>query len=136
MCSPDVICSDWLLCDASTISGHVGIINPIVATESYDDMEWMAQFGPFDEFIENRKIYSKLSLRFKVNGPSHVRVYIALNDGEWEMVKDFDPAVTEGHFIPIIPRRCDRYSVRIEGTGNCEIKSLTRRVRAGTGLKL
>ena len=136
VCSPDTICSDWLLCGSSTITGHVGIINPTVVTESYDDMEWMAQFGPFDEFIENRKIYSKLSLRFKVNGPSHVKVYIALNDGEWEMVKDFDPAVTEGHFIPIIPRRCDRYSVRIEGTGNCEIKSLTRRVRAGTGLKL
>lgn len=136
VCSPDVICSDWLLCGGASESGGVGVINPKAVTETYEDMEWMAQFGPFDEFIENRKIYSKLSVRFKVNGPSYIKVSISLNDGEWETVKEFDPAVTEGHFIPIIPRRCDRYSVRIEGKGNCEIKSLTRRVRAGTGLKL
>ena len=136
LCSPDTICSDWLLIGSSNISGSVGIINPAAATEDYESLNWMAQFGPFDEYIENRKIYSKLALRLKANGTAHVRVYISLNEGEWELVKEFDPAVTEGHFIPIVPRRCDRYSIRIEGAGNCEIKSLTRHVRLGTGLKL
>lgn len=135
-CSNDTICSDWLLMGTDDVEGHVGIINPVVPDESYESLEWMAQFGPFDEYIENRKIYSKLALRLKAKGPSHVKVYMSLNEGEWELVHEFDPAVTEGHFIPIVPRRCDRYSVKIEGTGNCEIKSLTRHVRRGTGLKL
>lgn len=129
----------YFISDVATDSfeaNKVYIINPETATETYEGMHWMATFGPFDEYLENRKIYSKLSLRFKANGTSTANVYIALNEGEWELVKAFTNIATEGEFIPIVPRRCDRYSIKIEGTGNCEIKTLTRRVRRGTGGKL
>lgn len=116
--------------------GTVTIINPMNPTETYDDMEWSATFGPFDEYIENRKIYSKLMLRLIRKNDSYVNVYISINEGEWEQVYSFDPASTGGDYIPIIPRRCDRYSVKIEGKGDCSIKSLTRNVRRGTGGRL
>ena len=93
-------------------------------------------FGPFDEFVENRKIYSKLLLRLLRKGESKVDVFISINEGEWEKVYTFDPSKTGGDYIPIIPRICDRYSVKLEGQGECCIKSLTRRVRMGTGGRL
>ena len=144
-CSDNVRVSDWLLVGGSSSdTGYVGVVNPEAPTENYKDMEWSATFGPFDEYIENRKIYSKVLIRLQANdNASRVKVYIALNDAASHPTKatmmkiaDFYPVSTEGQTIPVIPRRCDRYSIIIEGKGNCAIKSLTRKVRRGTGGKL
>lgn len=140
--NPELVCSDYLFVNPYLVmgdpnaQGYIKIIHPDDATEKYEELEWMAQFGPFHEYLEEKKIYSKLALRFKANGRSSVKVFIAIDEGEWELVKEFELAATNGEVIPIIPRRCDRYSIRIEGTGNCEIVSLTRRVRQGTFGKL
>lgn len=140
--NPELLCSDYLFVNSYLVmgdpnaQGYINIIHPDDATEKYEDLEWMAQFGPFHEYLEEKKIYSKLALRLKANDTSSVKVYIALDEGEWELVKEFELAATNGEVIPIIPRRCDRYSIRIEGNGNCEIISLTRRVRQGTFGKL
>ena len=135
-CQDFLFCNDYLVIGSEDAEGYIGICNPIVASESYDTMPWAAEFGPFDEYIESKKIYSKLSLRLNVYSGSTVSVYIRMDDGEWELVKEFSPAVTSGEVIPIVPRRCDRYSIKIEGVGFTELKSLTRRVRQGTFGKL
>lgn len=136
-CSETIFADSYLLCGAGEpTAGLVSIINAVNPTETYDEMEWSATFGPFDEYIENRKIYSKLMLRLLRKESSSVNVFISINDGAWEQVYSFDPASTGGDYIPIIPRRCDRYSVKIEGKGNCSVKSLTRNVRRGTGGRL
>ena len=132
VCNTNVYCNTDLMCSSAFVEGDAGIINPDTPSESYDDIEWMAQFGPFDEYIEEHKIYSKLALRLKANGESSAKVYISLDEGPWEQVEYYPHISTHGQFIPIVPRRCDRYSVKIEGKGNCEMKSLTRRVRRGT----
>lgn len=132
---------DGQLCAIDKDSEGIVIIDAEEATEAYDDISWEAEFGPFDEYMEHKKIYSKLSLRVIGAAGSTVSIYIALNDGhltaDWEHVKTiYFNEDGSGEFIPIVPRRCDRYSVRIEGQGKCEIKELTRRVRLGTGGKL
>ena len=136
LCADDLFCDDYLIMGSDDVEGTVCISNPLVASETYDELPSMAVFGPFDEYIEEHKIYSKLALRLIIHSGTALNVYIKLNDGEWELVKSFNPAETHGEVVPIIPRRCDRYSVKIEATGNYEIKSLTRRVRQGTFGKL
>lgn len=132
-CSEQAINSEWLLVGADNTRGYAGIINPQTATEDALQMNWMAVFGPFDEYIEEHKIYSKLALRVATEQPNGwIRVYISINEGEWEQVELYESPTTKGDFIPIVPRRCDRYSVKIEGQGKCEIRSLTRRVRRGS----
>ena len=136
-CGPSAITSQWLLVGHGAASnGKILIINPLNANESTEDIEWMAQFGPFDEYMENRKIYSKILMRLVRSNESEVKVYISENEGAWELVQDFYPTKTGGDYIPIIPRRCDRYSIKIEGKGKCSVKSLTRKVRRGTGGRL
>lgn len=134
-CGLTNLCSDWKIIGEDSAPG-IGIINPVNPSEDYESLEWMAEFGAFDEFVEERKIYSKLALRFKNEGACHVRVYISINEGDWELVREYESPKTGGEVIPIIPRRCDRYSIKIEGTGNVELKSLTRRYRQGTHGKL
>lgn len=113
----------------------VYVTNPETPTESRL-MKWSAVFGPFDEYVEDRKIYSRLSLRFLAKPKAIVKVFIKMDRGEWETVGEYAYTETGGETIPIVPRRCDRYSIRIDGMGECEIKSLTRRVRRGTRGKL
>ena len=132
VCDTDIMCAKDLMCCSPDRIESVTIINPDLPTEPSESIEWMAQFGPFDEYIEEHKIYSKLALRIKANGNASAKIYISTNEGPWEQVESYSEVSTKGDFIPIIPRRCDRYSVKIEGRGNFEIKSLTRRVRQGS----
>ena len=108
------------------------IINPKVPTELRKQREWMAVFGAFDEYVENQKIYSKMSLRLVVKTDTIVTIYIKMDDGEWERIKQIGYANTGGETVPIVPRRCDRFYIKIVGKGDCEIKSLTRRYRRGS----
>lgn len=112
------------------------VINPEEPTEKLYDREWMAVFGPFDEYIENQKIYSKMSLRFVSESRSKVHVYIKMDDGEWELVKKLEFTDTGGEQVLIVPRRCDRFSIKISGKGDCRVKSLTRRYRRGSGVRI
>lgn len=132
VCDLDVFCAKDLMCGSDFVEGYAGIINPSEPTESEDDIEWRAVFGPFDEYIEEHKIYSKLALRFRAKGPASADVFISIDEGPWELVQKYESVSTQGEFIPIVPRRSDRYSIKLEGKGNIEIKSLTRRVRRGT----
>jgi hypothetical protein len=136
-CSNAVVVSNWLLVSSGfDFNGEIKVVNPVHADEDISTMPWYAVFGPFDEYIENRKIYSKILLRLNRKTESTVRVYISIDQGSWELVQEFGPAKTGGDYIPIVPRRCDRYSIKVEGTGSCSIKSLTRMVRKGTGGRL
>lgn len=131
-CDTDIFCDPYLMVGTEIMDGAAGTVNPAEPTESDEDIEWMAVFGPFDEYIEEHKIYSKLALRVVAKGACSMKVYMSLDEGEWEQVENIPEVSTKGDFIPIVPRRCDRYSVKIEGEGRCEIKSLTRRVRRGS----
>ena len=156
-----LVCSDTLYCDPYLVEksinsqGAVYIMNPAEREDDwadliawnynddthlyepeYETIKWRAVFGPFHEYLETKKIYSKLALRLKANAESSASIYISIDDGDWELVKEYPEVSTSGERIPIIPRRCDRYSIKVEGEGGCELVSLTRHVRRGSYGKL
>lgn len=133
--------------------GDVQVINPKAEDPDIemdtDAINWMAVFGPFDEYIEHRKIYSKLMMRlttqkgYEFQTGDSIELWIKIDDGVgnettdgWEQVQTFTTALNDGEFIPIVPRRCDHYSVMIKGNVPAAIKSLTRNYRTGSGSKL
>lgn len=99
------------------------------------DINWMAEFGPFDEFIEEKKVYSKMKMRLKLEEGSELNVYIRIGDGEWELVQYIDDHAERAQLVPIVPRRCDKFSIKLEGEGNCRIESLVRQFRMSTARK-
>lgn len=94
-------------------------------------IKWMAEFGPFDEYIENKKVYSKLMMRFELPEGSTLHIYMSIDGGEWESIDYVRHEHQTSLFVPIVPRRCNRFSVKLEGVGNCRIESLTRQFREG-----
>ena len=97
-----------------------------------NDISWMVEFGPFDEFIEEKKVYSRMKTRLKLEEGSELDIYIKIGEGEWELVKHIDNHTERSQLVPIVPRRCDKFSIKLEGEGNCRIESLVREFRVSS----
>ena len=92
----------------------------------------MAELGPFDEYVENKKIYSRLKMRVNLDNEAELTVMISIDSGAWEPIDHFTTAYKRTIDLPIVPRRCDKFSVRLEGKGRCRVESLVREYREGT----
>ena len=70
-------------------------------------------------------------MRMKLAELAEVDVYISIDDGEWEWQEHVIADRETAHFLPIVPRRCNRFAVKLEGTGYCKVESLVREYRQG-----
>ena len=104
-------------------------------------MPFYAEFGDFTEEDPDKKGVSKLQLRLELDAGTTAQVYIQFDsDGSWNPVGDELKAdVKRSYYIPIIPRRCDHYRIRISGQtmeqGGCRIYSMARESYSGSELK-
>lgn len=98
------------------------------------DIPWSAEFGDFDEYQENKKIYSKLKMRIHLEDRSEITVKIKFDDGEWETNYHMYAEIRRAIELHIKPRRCDKFRIRLEGKGYSTIESLTRLYREGSVL--
>lgn len=117
---------------------------PIIAVESAvaeeqsvfrndNDIEWYAVFGDYDEYIEDKKIYSRMQLRMKMDEGADLTISIMCDEsGTWEKVQHIFSEQKRSMYVPIVPRRCDKFRIRLEGKGRCLIESLAREYREGS----
>lgn len=110
----------------------------IITTEGFgsnietEPIEWYAKFGEYDEFIENKKVYSKIEMRLKMEENSEFSTWISVDNGAWESVCHLSTYFPRAVEMPIVPRRCDKFAILIKGKGYVKIESMTRVVREGT----
>lgn len=97
-----------------------------------DPIEWYAKFGNYDEYIENKKVYSRILMRLKMEENSMLSTWISVDGGAWESVCHLSTHFPRAVEMPIVPRRCDKFAILIKGTGYVKIDSMTRVVREGT----
>lgn len=102
------------------------------AIDEEPDIHWYAEFGPFDEYEENKKIYSMLKLRLDMSDGAFLKVSIKTDRGDWEDKYSMRMDDRRAIYLPLIPQRCDKFSVRLEGRGRTKIESLTRVVKGGS----
>lgn len=96
---------------------------------------WSATFGEYDEYLENNKIYSKIQMRFEMEDQAELSVLISVDDSPWELVSHLYTDKRRSMYLPIIPRRCDKFRLRLEGKGRTRIESIVRLCRQGSGIK-
>ena len=101
VCSENLPCSEWTLVGSDSTRGNVGIINPDSPTEDAESMKWKAVFGPFDEYLEEHKIYSKLALRLIATGNASAKVYIAIDEQTHDAEEYEKPMLLEGTNVSI-----------------------------------
>lgn len=95
--------------------------------EPEEDFPWMVEFADFTEDSWEKKGVGKLMIRMELEEDASVEVWIQFDCGDWKQIWS---ATSEGEkrswYLPVIPRRCDSYRVRIKGTGGARIFTMTR----------
>ena len=108
--------------------------NDIVATTGGTDEEirWYAQLGDFNEYSDDKKIYSKVKVRMKMNAGARVTISVSTDGSAFIPVSTIHAQSERVAYVPIIPIRCDRFSIRLDGVGVCKVESFVREYTQGS----
>ena len=112
-------------------NGKIFEINSDNPQKDEGDISWYAELGPYTEYIEEHKIYSKMKLRIKLEQDSELEILIKVDDGDWERLHHYYAEQDETITIPIVPRRCFKFAVKLQGKGRCKVESFVRDYREG-----
>lgn len=96
------------------------------------DIEWSATFCPFNETINEKKIYSKFHLRLDLAEGSWIAIDVKTDDNPWKQSFITHSLRAKTISVPIMPQRADEIQIRIRGKGDFTIKSLVREYRTGS----
>ncbi len=96
------------------------------------DIEWSAEFVPFDETALVRKHYLRIALRLDMAAGSHVTVEVSMDNGTFQTLLNEDAAAAKAKVVQIPPNRVDRFTVRVSGTGNVRIREFMREFIPGS----
>lgn len=102
-----------------------------------DKVPFEIEFADFTDEDPNKKGVSKVQLRIELGDGASAQAWIQFDsDGIWHKVGDeMHEDVKRSFYLPIIPRRCDHYRIRITGEGECRIYSMTRESYSGSELR-
>jgi len=108
------------------------ILNPS-AFALEEDFAWYAEFGDCTDGSPNKKSVSKLQLRLELDTGASLSVQMKYDSGgTWETVSTVAAAGKRSVYLPISPRRCDHYRLKLSGTGGCRIYSLAKEFTVGS----
>ena len=98
-----------------------------------DPVKWMAETGILGMFTPDKKYISRLNLRMSLDVGTKVRIYIQYDScGEWTLVSSMISTSIRNFSIPLKPRRCDHFRIKIEGEGNGKIYSISKTLEQGS----
>ena len=98
-------------------------------------VEWMAETGALGVSSPDKKYISRLNVRMSLDIGSVVQFYIQYDSmGEWHHASTMTGTVLKPFSIPIRPRRCDHFKLRIVGKGEAKIYSITKTIEQGSDL--
>lgn len=102
-------------------------------TPDTDPVEWMVESGPQGTYLMSHKYVSRINVRISLDLGTIVRVYIQYDSsGEWENIATMTSSRLRTYDIPIRPKRCDHYKLRIYGRGEAKIFSIQKTLKQGS----
>lgn len=127
----------YCLNDAGEIWILSNVQDPPEGAELEDDFAWSVEFGDFEEGNPDKKGFGKLQLRMELDKGAQFEALIEFDsNGNWISVRKLegeDPK--RSWYLPVVPRRCDHYRLKLQGTGGCRIYSLAREFYSGSELR-
>jgi hypothetical protein len=98
-------------------------------------VEWMAQTGEIGLSSPDMKYISRMNVRMMLGVGATAEFYIQyeLSD-EWEHICTMTGTSLRSFSVPIRPKRCDHMKLKIEGTGEAKIYSITKTIEQGSEL--
>ena len=117
------------------VDGAGGSIKTMLGsgTKDTDKVTWMAETGALGTDSPDRKYISRLTVRMSMEIGATVSFKIQYDSvGDWETQCVLTGNSLRSFAIPLRPRRCDHFKLRIEGTGDARIYSIAKIIEEGS----
>lgn len=99
------------------------------------DFYSLAEFGDFTENNPDKKGLSRLQLRLELEEGAELQASLQFDsDGVWRKAAALKAGKKRSVVIPIVPRRCDHWRLRLEGKGSWKLYTLSREFYGGSDL--
>jgi hypothetical protein len=93
---------------------------------------WQAVSVPFYEGSFDRKQVTKLLIRAELPAGSVIRVAISYDSSPWQELYNTRAPRWRVAILPVRPKRCDSFRLRIEGEGDITLRGIAREVLTGS----
>ena len=103
--------------------------------KSTESVRWMAETGTIGTSGPDQKYISRLTVRMSLAMGAKVMFFAQYNSmGDWEPLGAMSATALRSFSVPIRPKRCDHFKLRIEGIGEARIYSITKTIEQGSEL--
>jgi hypothetical protein len=100
-----------------------------------DEIPWFAETGVWGLNTADMKYISRILIRMALEDSARVEVSIQYDSNDlWEQVCVISATSLRSFCIPVRPRRCDNFRLRISGVGGCKIYSITKTIEQGSDI--
>lgn len=108
-----------------TVKGTAGV-------KEASKVKWMAETGNIGYTMLDAKYLDKIRLRIELPQGSTIRASVEYDsNGYYEYIGDVTGKSSQAFSLPLTPRRCDHFKLRLEGEGECKIFSLEKILEEG-----
>ena len=109
------------------------IITLFGGEEAEETVAWMAETGDIRGYELGKSYLSRLILRLSVQPGGKVEVSVCYDSQEeWQHLCTVFGTGTDSFSVPVRPRRCDHLRLRLEGTADARLYSITKKME-GSG---
>ena len=92
-----------------------------------EPIKWSAETGILGATTPDNKYVTRIDVRMTVAQGSKMSMHIEYDSmGEWEKLMEIEGLSLNTFTIPLIPRRCDHFRLKLEGEGNAKIFSISK----------
>ena len=96
-------------------------------------VKWMAETGIIGADYIGNKYISKLNIRMALELNTKVEFFIQYDSSEiWDFVCRMEGVSLRSFTVPIRPKRCDHFRLRVEGEGEAKIYSISKTIEEGS----
>ena len=117
------------------IDAETGRIMTMFGSGTIDEtvVPWMVETGEIGTTMPDQKYISRIVVRMSMGIGTKVRFFIEHDStGEWIPLFTMEGKTLRSFDVPIRPRRCDHFKVRIEGDGDAKIYSIAKTIEQGS----
>ena len=123
-----------LLCAAYGIEeiAHDNQVSELIGTEE-GDVAWSCETGLIGYSTVEQKYVSRFNIRMSLARDAYMDVLVQYDsDGVWHNQGRIQGVGTRTFMLPVRPRRCDHFRIRLEGSGNVRIYSFAKVFESGS----
>ena len=109
--------------------------NIYAINDGTETISWKYETNDLYENDTNMKAVGKFLIRTELEQGASLKIEIKYDGGEWKTIANITAAAKTSYYLPVIPRRCDMYRLRLSGKGDVTLHSMAREAIHGSPIK-